>query len=343
MNDTKRQVLPAGLWVVATPIGNLADITERAKMALAEASLIFCEDTRRTAALLSALGIPLNRRATGANVLTHEKSSYFSGENEDRNINRGREKKLDRLIRYDAHTPPRTIQSWVEKLAAGESFALVTDAGTPGISDPGALLVKLAREAGITITPLPGASAVVTLLSVAGFQGTAFQFRGFFPKKANEQKAELARAAQDSDFCRIFVWFESPFRILVTVGIIAETYPFARLTLAKELTKIHETLFSDTAPEVLSWLKLEIEREGTVGEWALAVEFPEPESKSNDSGLEKNTTGGPWETALRCLLTCEVSVSQSAQKVSHFFGIPRKICYARALELSGALKIKQDL
>lgn len=150
-----------GLWVVATPIGNLGDLSPRAREALELADAILCEDTRRTARLAAALGISTP------------------------------------LERLDAHAGPRAIEKAVKRLEAGESLALVTDAGTPAISDPGAALVAAARDAGVAITPFPGASAVMTLLSVAGFHETPFTFRGFFRENpASAPRSSSSRNAR---------------------------------------------------------------------------------------------------------------------------------------------------
>ena len=218
MKETKRQDLPSGLWVIATPIGNLADMAPRALQALEKADLILCEDTRRTAALLSALEIP-----------------HFT-------------RRLDRL---DAHTESQRLPGWIEALEEGKSLALVTDAGTPGVSDPGAILVEAARKAGVRITPFPGASAVSVLLSVAGFSETSFAFRGFFPRKIKEQEQELELALA-SKLVRVIIWFESPHRILDTLKVISQQNPEADLVVGKELTKIHEHLFYGVATDAYS-------------------------------------------------------------------------------------------
>src|SRR4051812_7937426 len=143
MKPSKRQELPAGLWVVATPIGNLGDLSPRAAQALGEADVILCEDTRRTGTLLAAAGIESEAR----------------------------------LRRMDAHASEREVARAVGDLRDGKRLALVTDAGTPSISDPGARLVQAAHEAGIQVTPIPGASAPAALLSAAGFTETSFVFR----------------------------------------------------------------------------------------------------------------------------------------------------------------------
>ncbi len=300
MKETNRQILPCGLWVVATPIGNLADISSRAISALKEADLILCEDTRRTGALLSALGI-----------------AEFKG----------------RLERVDSYAESQKLQFFIEKMKAGKNLALVTDAGTPAISDPGSALVACAHEAGICVTPLPGASAVVTLLSVSGFQGTAFTFRGFFPRKLADQKEEL-QWASISPLSSIYVWFESPQRIEETLTMLSETFPQVPVVIGKELTKLHERIFFDQADPVAKWVQNEIATEGKVGEWCFAIQFPKQNRPDYSMPIGALESAG-WDKALQCLLDAHITVSEAAKRVSQSFGIPKKVSYEMALKVSG--------
>lgn len=308
MEPTKRQVLPSGLWVVATPIGNLMDLTPRGIQALEEADFILCEDTRRTAVLLDALGI------------------------QDKN----------RLVRLDAHASDHQIETWAKRICEkGVRVALVSDAGTPGVSDPGAKLVeKIYQENGdhkTQVVPIPGASAVLALLSVAGFHQTPFAFRGFFPRSEKDKKQELLLACE-SKLARICVWFESPFRILDTLSLIERDFPDTRVVVAKELTKIHEKIRKGTASEIFQWVREEVETEGTVGEWCLAVEFPVPDP-ADAGGTEGGLPVQAQET-LKCLLESGVSVSEASRNVSRIFGVSKKGSYALALKLQDVLKKK---
>lgn len=302
-NPIKRQVFPPGLWVVATPIGNLEDLSARARRALEDAHAILCEDTRRTSHLLSALGLS---------------------------------KPLERL---DAHATDAKLEVVARRLASGESFALVSDAGTPGISDPGAKLVARARELGVAITPFPGPSAPVTLLSAAGFDETAFIFRGFFPRKNAERarELELARNSARLGVARVLVWFESPERIGGALGFIAQAEPEARVFAAKELTKLHERFFEGAAPTAASAVQMELEAQGARGEWCFAVRMPAPrkaEAGNDDESLE-------WVKALHCLLNARVSASVAAREVSQQFGVPKNRVYKEALMISEALPTVQ--
>jgi len=296
MSETKRQDFPRGLWVVATPIGNLADLSPRARQALQEADHLLCEDTRQGAKLLEASGI---RREQGG------------------------------LHRFDAHSAPKDAARWVARMQEGQSVALISDAGTPGISDPGALLVAQAHEAGVRVVPVPGPSAVAALLSVAGCRQAEFAFLGFFPRQASDQKALLEQLAE-AEFVSVFVWFESPQRILHTVQSLAERFPQARMVAGKELTKIHESFFVGNAETVLECVSNELEREGERGEWCVLLdrgELARDRAESSD-----------WVKALQCLVDCRIALSDAARAVSQQFGIPKKKVYDRGLELTGKKK-----
>ena len=167
------------LFLVATPIGNLKDISERAIESLNQADIILCEDTRRTRALLSHLGI------------------------------RGK-----KLISFNEHNQDRRIPQILAQLEQGKKIALASDAGTPAVSDPGGKLVKLAHEKGIKITPIPGASAITTALCASGFPAERFLFLGFLPIKAGERRKLLEKY---KDFPETIIIFEAPHRIEKTL------------------------------------------------------------------------------------------------------------------------------
>ena len=202
---------PGTLYVVATPIGNLEDITLRALRVLKEVGLVACEDTRRTRTLLTHFGIH-------APV-----TSYFE------------------------HNKLAKGPAILKALREGTSVALVTDAGTPGISDPGFLLVKEAREAGIPVVPVPGPSAVVTALSAAGVPADHFVFDGFLPVKPGKRihRLEALRELETTLVC-----YESPHRIVATLGAIGQVFGQVDIVVARELTKRFEEIVRGT-PEAL--------------------------------------------------------------------------------------------
>ena len=295
--------LPTGLWVIATPIGNLSDLTPRAAQALQEADWLLCEDTRRTSTLLSALGLARAK---------------------------------PNLERLDAHTEARSLSRWIDLLQEGQSLGLVTDAGTPGVSDPGAALVKAARLAGIPVIPMPGVSAVTAFLSACGLTGTSFTFRGFFPRKTSEQKQELEQASA-SQASNIYLWYESPLRIEKSLSQLALQFPELETAAAKELTKVHEKFFLGSAAEISDQVQQEIAEEGAVGEWCFAVQFPQLSTQANAQEAEAHSE---WRRALQCVLSLKASVADAAEVVSQEFGISKRVVYQAGLEISGKFKNK---
>lgn len=215
--EVAQQVYPVGaLYVVATPIGNIGDISVRALHLLHEVDAIACEDTRNTAQLLNRYGLskPLiaahehNEREVGANI--------------------------------------------VARLHAGERIALVSDAGTPGVSDPGARIVDLVLAAGLRVMPLPGASAVACAMSVAGFPKTEFRFVGFLPAKS-KQRDDILRALVSETACLVF--YEAPHRIRDTVAALLDAMgPERAIVFGRELSKLFEQVHRCRLDQALDWL-----------------------------------------------------------------------------------------
>ena len=208
--------MPKTLYVVATPIGNLADITLRALAVLQNADLICAEDTRVTARLLSAYGIQ------------------------------------GRLVSVREHNERQMADKIIAHLSDGLTVAQVSDAGTPAVCDPGAKLAERVREAGFRVVPVVGASAVMGALSAAGVTESDFYFNGFLPPKSGERQKLLAKWAQ-ADFP--VVMFETPHRIEAALSDMAALFPERRLTLAREITKTFETFLSGTVSEIQTALQ----------------------------------------------------------------------------------------
>jgi 16S rRNA (cytidine1402-2'-O)-methyltransferase len=232
--------LPGALYVVATPIGNLADITLRALHLLQLADVVACEDTRHTQALLRAYGI---------------------------------DKPQAQLLAVHQHNEAQAVQTVLERLQQGQRVAYVSDAGTPAISDPGARLVAGVRQAGITVVPLPGASSVITLLSAAGTladsnEHNGFVFAGFLPTKAAERAAVvLALSSQP----RAVVLLEAPHRIEALASALA-VLGERLVTIGRELTKQFEEIATLPASQLPQWLAADSNR--TRGEFALVLHAP---------------------------------------------------------------------
>lgn len=200
------------LTLVSTPIGNLGDMTFRGVEVLKNADTILAEDTRHSRILLTHYDIK------------------------------------NRLISYHDFNKERVTPGIIERLRSGENFALVTDAGTPGISDPGFYLVRAALAEGIRVTSVPGANAILPALAISGFPTDAFLFDGFLPKKAGELKRKLESLAAET---RTAVFFVSPYKLLKVLETARDVLPDRRVAVIRELTKIHEEVSVGPAEEIL--------------------------------------------------------------------------------------------
>lgn len=279
---------PATLYVVATPIGNLADITLRALHVLGLADRIACEDTRHTQALLRAFGI---------------------------------DKTSAQLIALHQHNELQAAQVVVDHLRQGLRIAYVSDAGTPGISDPGTRLVEAVRAQGLRVIPLPGASSVTTLLSVAGVgddghAASGFVFAGFLPGKAGERShAVQALATQE----RAVVLLEAPHRIEALAQALAVLGP-RLLTVGRELTKQFEEIATLPAEHFASWLAQDANR--LRGEFALVLH---PATKAASSGAK--------DTRILELLLEHLPLKTAVRLAADITGEPRNALYELALSL----------
>jgi 16S rRNA (cytidine1402-2'-O)-methyltransferase len=230
----EQKPLAPGLYLVATPIGNLEDITLRALLVLRCVDRIACEDTRQTRKLLNHFEI-------GTTVLSlHE------------------------------HNEAARTAELVAELRAGARIAVVSDAGLPGISDPGSLLVKAAIEAGVAVVPVPGANAALSALIASGLNTDEFLFLGFLAPKTSARRARLQAVAEKLDRPLTLVLYEAPHRILETLADVESVFgPECRVVLARELTKIHEEFLRGTVAEIRAQLA---ERDRMRGEMVLLVE-----------------------------------------------------------------------
>jgi 16S rRNA (cytidine1402-2'-O)-methyltransferase len=281
------RAVPGSLYVVATPLGNLRDLTLRALDVLATASVIAAEDTRVTATLLRRYGI-----ATSA-------------------------------ISLHAHNEAGRVQKVIAMLAAGESVALVSDAGTPAISDPGARLVRAVRDAGHPVVPLPGPSALTMAVSAAGLDAESFVFLGFLPLKA---KARRERLAVFADAPAAIVIYEAPHRVRATVADLSDALGGDRpLVVGRELTKAFETITRMTLAEADAWFAADPNRER--GEFVLIVDVRPNAPRDTAEVLPADA-----ERWLDALLE-ELPPARAARVVAAVAGIKRDVVYARALAL----------
>lgn len=285
------QQYPAGaLYVVATPIGNLADLTLRAIHVLSLVDAVACEDTRHSGPLLRMLG-------------------------------------LDKpLIAAHEHNEREAAQTVLSRLAAGERIAYISDAGTPAISDPGAVIVAAAREAGYRCIPLPGASAGIAALSVAGdVHAASFTFNGFLAPKAGERLQDLKRlnARREAQ-----VMFEAPHRIEALVAALAEVCGPRLVTVCRELTKQFEAVDTLAASALPAWLAEDANR--SRGEFVLVLH--------GQGAAEDAPTEAQHDDMLRTLMA-ELPLKQAVAIAARLTAAPRNALYQRAL----ALKAAQDV
>ncbi len=275
--------MPGKLYIVGTPIGNLEDITLRALRILKESDVIACEDTRTTKKLLSRYGI--------------EKP----------------------LISYHEHNETTRAEEIAALLAEGKNVALVTDAGTPGISDPGYRAVRLASERGIEVLPIPGPSAAVAALSVSGLPTSGFVFLGFPPRT---QKAIGEFLTRVKDYPETLVFYESPNRVGKTLRAMLDTLGDRNVSLGREITKLYEETLRGSISEVIKRL----EAKGAVkGEITLVVEGAgreagKPDAETVDSLLEAYKLEG-------------LSLKDAVRKASEETGASKSSTYKRALEI----------
>ena len=270
--------------MVATPIGNLADLSLRAVHVLGRVDALACEDTRMAAQLMRHLGL-------------HKP-----------------------LLALHAHNEHEAAQGVLARLAAGESVAYVSDAGTPAVSDPGAILVDAAARAGHPVVPLPGPSSALAALSAAGdARAGGFVFTGFLPAKGGERRAGLLVALADA---RAQVLFEAPHRIADLLAALAAEAPARRVTLCRELTKQFETIVTQPAADFPAWLAADANRER--GEFVLVLHALPPVVADADA-----LPAAALHT-LRVLLR-ELPLKQAVALAAELTGAPRNTLYQRAL------------
>lgn len=287
------KVEPGTIYVVATPIGNLEDITYRAVRVLGEVDLIAAEDTRRTRILLRHLGI---------------------------------EKPL--VSYYDAIESTRS-EEIVARARAGESIALVSDAGTPLVADPGYRLVHLARAEGVPVVSIPGPSAPVTLLACAGLPTNRFSFLGFLPTKAGARRRLLHEVRDRDD---TLVLFETARRLGDALADMAEILGPRRAVIGRELTKAHEEVVSGDLPSFAA----RFAEDATVkGEIVMVVARSEGMrwADGTTAGTEGEGAPSALDVRLRDLLSAGTSVASAARQVAGELGVSRRAAYSRALAL----------
>jgi len=278
---------PGRLYVVATPIGNLEDVTLRALRTLKEVDVIAAEDTRQTRKLLAHYGISTS------------------------------------LTSYHSHNAMEKAPVLAHKMKEGLSVALVSDAGTPGISDPGAVLVSLCAAEGITVVPIPGPSAVITALPASGLPCDRFVFEGFLPVRAGERKKRIEAIKQEE---KTLVFYEAPHRLLKVLKEMHEVLGDRKVALCRELTKLHEEITTET----LSAMSARLEGKTVKGEITLVVAG----ATSGGTGLldtEKDEKA--LLAALKKKIKSGMDKKEAIREVARETGASRNAVYDAALQL----------
>lgn len=273
------------LEVVATPIGNLQDLSERARAALERADVIAAEDTRHTLTLLQHIGVSRP------------------------------------LLSLHAHNEAQRVPELIARLEAGEVVALVSDAGTPLLSDPGFGLVREAANAGIDVGVIPGPSAITAALAVAGLPTDRFCFEGFLSAHARERRTQLESLAHES---RTLVFFEAPHRIAATLEALAEVFGAERrAAVARELTKVHETIYRGTLADLID--RSRQDENFQRGEITLVIEGAKAVyAEFDEASLRKTLT----------VLLKELPPGKAASLAAQLTGVKRNEAYALALRIS---------
>jgi 16S rRNA (cytidine1402-2'-O)-methyltransferase len=284
MHDVAQQVYPSStLYVVATPIGNAGDITLRAINVLSIADAVACEDTRNTAHLLTRYGLSKE------------------------------------LIPAHEHNEREVAEKLIVRLQAGQRIALVSDAGTPAVSDPGARIVDAVRAAGLRVMPLPGPSAAIAALSASGLVNDRFHFVGFLPTKAKQREAALARLR---DIDATLVFYEAPHRIIESVEALAGAFePTRQVVLGRELTKLFEEIHRCSLFEASAWLAQDSNRQK--GEYVILVEGAPVAIDENDAEADR----------VLAILLAECPLKQAAALAAQITGQKKNALYDRALRM----------
>ncbi|MCU6434948.1 16S rRNA (cytidine(1402)-2'-O)-methyltransferase [Undibacterium sp. Jales W-56] len=287
MDAVARQTYPVGtLYVVATPIGNVCDISLRALHLLGLADAIACEDTRNTAQLLSRYGI------------------------------------TKPLIAAHQHNEREVAEKILARLQAGERIALVSDAGTPGVSDPGAKIVDAVRLGGMQVMPLPGASAAISALSASGLINDQFYFVGFLPAKAGQRESSLRTLL---NVPATLIFYEAPHRITDCVQALQTVFQADRqIVFARELTKLFEEIHRCTLAQAAAWLSADPHREK--GEYVILLEAA-PQARDDEQAEARH---------MLSILLEECSVKQAASLASKITGQKKNALYQLALEMKQA-------
>lgn len=280
----QEEVLKPGIYMVATPIGNLEDLSPRALKVLKAVDWIAAEDTRETKKLLDRYGIEAE------------------------------------LVSYHEHSSHERLNSLMGRLRSGESGAYVSDAGAPGISDPGAKIVEKAHQEGLSVIPIPGASAPITLLCASGFDASSFTFHGFFPREKKDREEWLDGSLAVGG---LHVFFESPHRVVGALEFLAGRVPDSEIVMGRELTKFYETIVRDSVLNVLELLQKKEPKGEFVFVLSLEKKVDDSHGKAMQLMKDLAAAGAPHKALLRAGIV---------------LGMPKNMAYEFALQLKKTME-----
>ena len=322
--------MPACLYIVATPIGNLSDMTPHAIDVLKQVAIIACEDTRTSGKLLSHFGIDTK----GSKADDTKDSVAYNAENKTENHTKNnsensvendtdttsKQKGHNKLWAYHEHNSAIQTPKIIEMIEQGHSVALISDAGTPLISDPGYQLVQAAHAAGVRVSPIIGASAAIAALSVAGLPSDRFSFIGFLPAKTHGRQKQLAALNTRTE---TLIFYEAPHRIITSLEDMAEVFGSDRaVTFCRELTKTFETVLKSTLGELIEFVKADENQQR--GEIVVVVAGVKVAQDDDDISIH--------DKLLQRLLE-DLSVKKAAALGADITGVKKNALYQRLLEL----------
>lgn len=273
------------LIICPTPLGNLGDVTKRSLEAFSTCDTVCCEDTRVTGKLLAALGV---------------------------------EKRLERL---DEASVSRRAPEIIQRVLAGEVIGFASDAGMPGVSDPGQRLIDAAHDAGAPVEVLPGPTAVTTAYVASGFPSQSFYFGAFFPRKAGERQ-RLLESLRSLEACLVF--YESPQRLVSALEVIAETFPYRRVAVCRELTKLHEEVVRGLSGEVHQTFDQRDKQGAIKGEIVIVIDAPTSEELASESETQRASAA---DRAAELLAAGELSKKDIVKTLRTEFGLSRNEAY----------------
>ena len=309
--------MPACLYIVATPIGNLTDMTPHAIDVLKQVAIIACEDTRTSGKLLSHFGIDTKGSKADETKDSETHTAKSVADNDDTTT---KQKGHNKLWAYHEHNSAIQTPKIIEMIEQGHSVALISDAGTPLVSDPGYQLVQAAHDAGVTVSPIVGASAAIGALSVAGLPSDRFSFIGFLPAKTHGRQKQLSALISRTE---TLIFYEAPHRIVSSLEDMATIFGADRaVTFCRELTKTFETVHKSTLGELVEFVKADDNQQR--GEIVVVVA---------GVGVAKDTDDISTHDKLLQRLLEDLSVKKAAALASDITGVKKNALYQRLLEL----------